>query len=56
MHLSAWTIQRPAYIPSYHGVWLWGALGLYSCREIERRKSLEHLEGRWLALLPLALL
>lgn len=56
MCLSTWTVQRPPYISSYRGAWFWGTLGLYSCREMERRKSREHLEGRWLTLLPLALL
>jgi len=56
MHLSAWTVQRSPYTPSYHGVQFWGTLGLYSCRAMERQKSLDHLEGKWLTLLPLALL
>lgn len=45
----------PTSLPTMACVFL-GTLGLYSCREMERQKSLEHLEGRWLALLPLAVL
>lgn len=56
VHLSAWTVQEPPCISFFQGVWSWGVLGLYSCKKMEKQKSLEHQEGRWLALLPLALL